>query len=220
MYLKVLLADDHEIVREGFRSLLTQQPDIEVVAVAADGQEAVRLCRELVPDVAVMDIGMPGLNGIEATRRITNDCPDTRVVALSIHSEGHYVGEMLKAGASGYLLKSCAFHELVQAIRAVADQQIYLSPKIASNALEEAAIETSRKKGATTASGLSGREKEVLQLLAEGKSSKEIASCLFLSVRTVDAHRKNIMDKLGLRSIAELTKYAIREGISFLETQP
>ena len=218
MSMKVLLADDHEIVREGFKALIEKQPDMSVIAEAANGKEAIRLARELTPDVVVMDVAMPELNGIEATKQIAGLEGPIRIVALSIHSESHYVGEMLKAGASGYLLKNCAFQELARAIRAVMEGRTYLSEKVQCMAAEDEAGGEVRKAG-PNADLLSPREKEVLQLLAEGWISKEIASRLHVSVRTVDAHRQHIMDKLGIRSIAELTRFAIREGITFLDSK-
>lgn len=216
MIIKILLAEDHEIVREGFRSLLEKQEDMEVIAEASDGLTAVRLVRELSPHIVVMDVAMPELNGIEATRQIRSMYPRVKIVALSIHSQNRYVEEMMKAGASGYLLKNCAFQELTQAIRAVMDDKTYLSPKVARVVVEQV---TNGEEKLTRKSpiGLSAREREVLQLLAEGNSSKAIAARLHVSVRTVDAHRQNIMDKLKIHSVAELTKYAIREGITFLE---
>jgi len=216
MSIKVLLVDDHKIVREGFKALLEKQSDIEVVAEAADGCTAVKLAQELSPDVVVMDIAMPDLNGIEATKKIKELGLDIKVVALSIHSSDRFINEMFDAGATGYLLKNCAFQELTQAIRTVAESKTYLSRE-----MEESGV-GSNENGSemperSRSNALSPREKEVLQLLAEGKISKEIASHLHLSVRTVDAHRQHIMDKLNIHSIAELTRYAIQEGITFLD---
>lgn len=216
MTIKILLAEDHEIVREGFRSLLEKQEDMEVIAEASDGLTAVRLVRELSPHIVVMDVAMPELNGIEATRQIRSMYPLVKIVALSIHSQNRYVEEMMKAGASGYLLKNCAFQELTQAIRAVMEDKTYLSPKVARVVVEQV-TNGEEKLTRKTPISLSAREREVLQLLAEGNSSKAIAARLHVSVRTVDAHRQNIMDKLKIHSVAELTKYAIREGITFLE---
>ncbi len=217
MTLKVVLADDHEIIREGLRSLMEKDPQMKVVAEAEDGRTAVRFARELSPDVVVMDISMPGLNGMEATRQITAGSPRTKVVALSMHSEKRFVIEMLRAGASAYVLKKCAFQELVQAVRAVARHGTYLSPQVAGPVVE-ASLKNISDKEPPFASTLTPREREVLQLLTEGHSSKETAFILKLNVKTIDTHRQRIMKKLNCRSLADLTKYAIREGITSLDT--
>ena len=217
MGIQIIVADDHKVMREGLRSLLEKQGDFEVVAEAEDGRTAVRLAGELEPDIIIMDVAMPDLNGIEATRQIINDSPDMKVVALSMYPDKRFVAEMLKAGASGYLLKNCAFKELVNAIRIVTDNQIYLSPRIAGVVVGDYVGQLS-KKGSSAFSALTDREREVLQLLAEGKSTKQIASRLNLSTKTIDSHRQQIMKKLSIRSVAELTKYAVREGLTPLET--
>ncbi len=217
MSIKILLADDHRIMRSGLHSLLDKEPDMEVVAEAENGRMTVQLARKLSPDVVIMDISMPDLNGIEASRQILSDAPDIKVVALSMHSDEQFVVEMLDAGASGYLLKDCALEELCLAIRAVVANQYYLSPGIASILVKDYRRELSRAKPPGSP-GLTPREREVLQLVAEGNSSKKIASLLYVSVKTVEAHRHQIMDKLNIHSVAELTKYAILKGITSLET--
>jgi DNA-binding NarL/FixJ family response regulator len=217
MKIKILLADDHKIVRDGLRALIAKYPDMEVVAEAADGRTAVRLAKELVPDIAIMDISMPDLNGIEAARQITADSGHVKVLTLSMHSDGRYVKQLFSAGASGYLLKECAFDELVNAIRTVAANQLYLSPRVTHAVLAEY-LSKDQMAAASIFSIMTAREREVLQLLAEGKTTKEIAFSLGLSVKTVEAHRQKIMEKSNIHSIAELTKYAIREGITSLES--
>lgn len=215
MTIKVLLADDHKIVRDGLRTLLEKHADIAVLGEAEDGREALHLTRKLSPDIVVMDIAMPELNGIEATRQILSDHPGVKIVALSMHSDKRFVSEMLKAGASAYLLKDCAFEELITAIRTVMKGKIYLSPGIAGVVLEDY-IRKDSKKDSSVFSVLSDREREVLQLMAEGKTTKEVAAHLNVSIKTVETHRTNIMTKLDIHSIAELTKYAIREGLTSL----
>ena len=217
MSIKILLADDHRIMRSGLRSLLDKEPDMEVVAEAENGRMTVQLARKLSPDVVIMDITMPDLNGIEASRQILSEAPDVKVVALSMHSDEQFVVEMLDAGASGYLLKDCALGELCLAIRAVVANQNYLSPGIASIVIKDYRRELSRAEPPSSPV-LTPREREVLQLVAEGNSSKKIASLLYISVKTVEAHRHQIMDKLNIHSVAELTKYAIRKGITSLDT--
>jgi len=215
--IRILLADDHQIMREGLRALLEQQPGVEVVAEAQDGRTAVKLVGELSPDVAILDIGMPDLNGIEATRRIMQEVKGVKVIGLSMHSDKRFVSEMLKAGASGYLLKDCALEELARAIHAVVENKIYLSPGIAGVVIGDYVQHLATAEPAS-APVLTGREREVLQLMAEGKSTKQIALHLKVSVKTVETHRQNIMRKLDVYSVAELTKYAIREGLTSLET--
>jgi DNA-binding NarL/FixJ family response regulator len=217
MSIRILLVDDHKIVREGLRSLLEKQPDMKVIAEAGDGRTAVQLTKELLPDVVVMDIAMPDLNGIEAAGRITAEAPGVKVVALSMHAERRFVVRILRAGASGYLVKDCAFEELVRAVRAVIAGQTYLSPDIASIVVKDYISRLSETNSAFFPL-LTVREREVLQLLAEGRSTKGIASSLQVSVKTIETHTRHIMEKLNIRSIAELTKYAIREGLTSLET--
>ena len=217
MNIRVLLVDDHAIIREGLRSLLEKQPEMEVVADTGDGRKAFDLVRELLPDIIIMDITMPGLNGIEATRRIVDEFPAVKVIALSIHSKRRYVADMLSAGAAGYVLKECLFDELVQAIKAIATGGRYLSPRIA-----DVVVSDYVKRLSTTADlpfeALKTREREVLQLVAEGKSTKQIALDLHLSTKTIEANRRQIMEKLNIHSVAELTKYAVREGLTTLES--
>lgn len=212
--MRLVLADDHKMVRAGLRALL-ERAGVEVVGEAANGYEAVALTRSLRPDVVVMDITMPELNGIDATRRIVAEFPDTKVIGLSMNSDRRYVLAMFGAGAVGYLLKNATAEELIQAVQAVMDDLTYVSPAIASIVIGEA-IDAARP-AEVRSKPLSPREREVLQLLAEGSSSKEIATRLDVAVPTVETHRRQIMDKLNLRTIAELTKYAIREGLTSLD---
>jgi len=216
MAIRILIADDHQIVRNGLHSLLQKEPDLEVVAEAGSGSKTVQLAQKLKPDVVIMDITMPDLNGIDATRQILGELPQVKVVALSIHSDRRFVAEMLKAGASGYLLKDCAFEELAYTIRTVVANRTYLSPGIA-NVVVKDYVQHLAKSDLTAAAMLSAREREILQLLAEGRSTKQIAVHLCISVKTVETHRRQIMTKLGVRSIAALTKYAIREGLTSLD---
>ena len=217
MSIRVLLADDHKIVREGLRSLLEKQPDIEVIAEAEDGRAALRLAKEMLPNIVIMDIAMSDLNGIEATRQVIASVPGVKVIALSMYSDKQFIMGMLAAGASGYLPKDCAFEELAQAIRAVAAGRNYLSSGIVDIAVEDY-FHHLENTDSSVFSILTTREREVLQRLAEGKSVKEIANHLCLSVKTIETHRQQTMKKLNIQSIAELTKYAIREGLTTLET--
>ena len=216
MSTRIILADDHGIMREGLRALLEKQPGIEVIAEAENGRTTVELSRKLKPDVVIIDIAMPDLNGIEATRQIVAESPGIKVIALSMHSDRKFVREMLSAGASGYMLKDSAFEELDKAISTVNDNQTYLSPGIADTVVKDYLGKIVTDNSAASIA-LTNREREVLQLFAEGKTTKQIASLLFVSIKTIETHRKQIMDKLGLNSIAELTKYAIREGLTTLE---
>ncbi len=218
MTVRVILADDHKIMREGIHALLEHEPGIEVIGEAEGGESAVQLAREHRPDVVIMDISMPDMSGIEATRRILADLPEIKIIALSMHSDRRFVREMLAAGAAGYLLKDAAYEELRNALSAVSRNQTYLSPALDAAAQEQdvpAAAEP--HPAAKTAGVLSRREREILQLIAEGKSTHHIALSLRLSEKTVAAHRSHIMHKLKVKSIAELTKYAIREGITCIE---
>ncbi len=217
MSLRILIADDHRIMREGLRSLLEKQPDTEVIAEAENGRTTLQMSRRFKPDVVLMDIIMPDLNGIEATRQILAELPDIKVIALSMHSDKKFVVEMLDAGASGYLLKDTAFEELGKALHTVVNNRTYLSPKIVGLMAEDYSP-SSATKDYLVSPVLTSREREVIQLIAEGKTTKQIASLLNVSVKTVETHRKKIMDKLGTNSVAELTKYALREGLTSLDS--
>jgi two-component system response regulator NreC len=206
--IRIILADDHPIVRQGFRLILAAQPDMEVVGEAADGRQAVELAENTKPDVLVMDVAMPGLNGIEATRRISRLAPRTRILALSMHKDSIYVREILRAGARGYLLKDSIDQDLLAAVRSLARGEGYLSP-----AVSEAVLTDYRKYVTNPLDLLTSREREVLQMIAEGRTNKEIASALNLSVYTIDAHRGRIMDKLNLHSAGELVRFAMRNGL-------
>jgi len=207
--IRILLADDHTMVRQGFRMILAGQPDMEIVGEAGNGREAVELAEQLHPDVVVMDVAMPELNGIEATRRLAVSEPRTRVLALSMHKDSVYVREILRAGARGYLLKDAIDRDLLAGVRAVAQGEGYLSP-----AISDAVLSDYRKHVTDPLDLLSSREREVLQMIAEGQTNKEIATKLNLSVYTVDAHRGHIMDKLNLHSTTELVRFAIRNGLA------
>lgn len=206
--IRILLADDHVMVRQGFRMILAAQPDMEIVGEAGNGREALELAEKLQPDVVVMDVAMPELNGIEATRRLAASSPRTRVLALSMYKDSVYVREILRAGARGYLLKDAIDRDLLAAVRAVAGGEGYLSP-----AVSEAVLSDYRRHVSDPLDLLSSREREVLQLIAEGKTNKDIASALKLSVYTVDAHRGRIMEKLNLHSVGELVRFAVRHGL-------
>lgn len=212
MEIKVLLADDHKILREGLKNVIEQKTNLRVVGEATNGREAVKLCNELTPDVVIMDVAMEGLNGVEATRQIVQNNNKIKVVALSMHSNKRFILGMFKAGAFGYLLKDCDASELITAINTVAQNKKYLTQGVSGVILDELMTGVHEEN-----TELTTREKEILQLIAEGKSSKEIGELLFLSSKTVDAHRKNIMDKLNIRTIPELTKYAIRLGLTSLD---
>lgn len=212
MPIRILIVDDHRLMREGLASLLDVEEDLEVVGQAHDGRQAIEMARTLRPDVVVLDIAMPGLNGVDATRRIRSDRERTQVLALTLHNEHRFVVDMLQAGATGYLPKSCAFDELASAIRHVHGGRMYLSPAVTGSVVQGFLDKLGNGETAD-ASPLTPREREVLQLVAEGKSSKEIAAALHVSVNTVIRHRQKIMDRLEIRTVAELTKYAIREGL-------
>jgi DNA-binding NarL/FixJ family response regulator len=213
--IKILLVDDHKIVRAGLRAVIAGHPEMGVVAEAGDGRTAVELADEVSPDVIIMDISMPGLNGTEATRRILEANPGARVIALSMHLERPIVLQMLGAGAKGYLLKDSADDEVIDAILAVVKNTTYLSPRI-SNMVMKDYVERVSKKELSSISLLSSREREVLQLLAEGKKTKDIAALLHVSINTAEFYRQQIMEKLDVHTIAELTKLAIREGLTSL----
>lgn len=214
MATRILLVDDHQVLREGLRSLLEQQPEMEVVGEAGDGMMALRLVRELGPDVIIMDVNMEGMDGIDATRMISREHPDTRVLALSMFLRKTFVTEMFKSGAAGYLLKDNAFAEIVEAIRTISTGERYVCGKVAALLVDEYVQD-----GAGDSSGtrLTKRELEVVRMLADGKTSKEIALITETSVKTVDACRRRVMHKLGIASLAELVKYAIREGLTTVD---
>jgi DNA-binding NarL/FixJ family response regulator len=214
MTVQILLAEDHNIVREGLRALLATEAEFEVIGEASDGRTAVARVAELSPDVIVMDLHMPDLNGIEATRRVLAEKPNVKIIGLSANSDPNLILEMLKAGASGYVVKDSAFQELSEAIRTVMQNKVYLSPAV-QNVLVDDYVRGAEGRS-TAFSTLSSREREVLQLTAEGKATKEVARMLSVSVKTVETHRRNIMMKLNIDNVAQLTKYAIREGLSSL----
>lgn len=209
---RILLADDHAILRQGIAALIKQKcSDMEVVGEAGDGQTTVQLARELQPDVILMDVTMPGLSGIEATRQIKQQFPDVKILALSVHTEREFVLDMLRAGATGYMLKECVLDDLIQAVNAVVANVSYLSPKIASIVVDNIA-----KNGLTAGNSVSSitpRERQILKFLAEGKSTKQIALQLYVSVKTIEANRRQIMEKLEIDNLAGLIKYAIRQGL-------
>jgi DNA-binding NarL/FixJ family response regulator len=213
MAMKILLVDDHEIMREGICALLRKHPEMEVVGQAADGRMALEMVKQFGPDVVVMDIGMPNLNGIEATRQMTLENPHIKVMALSTHSDGSVVARMIKAGATGYMLKESAFSELLDGLRTMAEGKTYLCSKISKVVFADY-INLLTNPRAEAMDSLTCREREVLQLVAEGHTTKDIAKALHLSPKTVDSHREHIMEKLGIRNVAGLTKYAIREGLT------
>lgn len=213
MEIRILVADDHRIVREAICSRLNREAGLEIVGEAEDGRNAIQLARELNPDVIIMETSMPNLNGIEATRQIVNELPEVKVIALSAHWDRRSVCEMLKAGASGYLPKRCAFEELVSAIQNVVSNRTYLSSHISGLVVDEY-LHRTVEQGKSAYSILTDREREVLQLIAEGKSTKRIARELFVSPKTIEWHRSQLMKKLRIESVAELVKYAISEGLT------
>jgi len=214
--MRILIADDHGIMREGLRSLIEKQDDMEVVGEAKDGQMVVELARELSPDVIIVDITMPNLNGVDAARQILKENEDAKIIALSMHSNRLFVTKMIQTGVLGYVLKSYLFDELVKAIYAVSSKKYYLSPQI-TDVLVEDCIDKDPEVCESVSERLTDRDRHMLQLLSEGQSSKQIALCLGISPKTADAKRRQIMDKLGIYSVAELTKYAVREGLTSLE---
>jgi two-component system, NarL family, response regulator NreC len=216
MPMRILLVDDHKIMRDGLRVLLEKQPDLEVAGEAENGRRAVHMARELPADLVIMDIGMPDLNGIDATREIVASVAGVKVIALSMHADKVFVGEMFRAGASAYLLKHCAFEELAQAIRVVSSGQFYLSPQIAGLMIKDY-VSKMFTDSTSVFAALTVREREVLQLLAEGESTRQIASHLNISLKTVETRRQQIMAKLNIDNMADLIKYAIREGLTSLD---
>jgi DNA-binding NarL/FixJ family response regulator len=211
--LRILLADDHTVVRQGLRKILEESPDWEVIAEAGDGREAVRQAEELEPDVAIIDVAMPLLNGIEATRQISKRSPATRVLVLSMYSDEAYVNQILNAGATGYLLKDSADADLLEAVRAVSRGKSFFSPLVAKLMLDDYVRQLAEKGITDRYETLSTREREIFQLIAEGKANKEIAAILSISPSTVETHRARIMEKLDLHSAAEIVLYAVRRGV-------
>jgi len=216
--IKILIADDHKILRQGIRSLLASQEDFEVVAESSDGSETVKETLKHKPDVVLMDIAMPNLNGFEATRQIRKKLPEIKVLVLSMYRDDEYVLQALQAGVSGYVLKDVAVEELITAIRAVHNNQYFLSPSI-SRTVIDASLGKIERADKEPFDLLTPREREVVQLIAEGYTNKEIAVKLYISVKTVDAHRSHIMDKLDIHDVATLVKYAVRRGLTDLHTQ-
>jgi len=213
MATKVLLVDDHKIMREGISALLRRYSEFEVVGQAADGRQALEMASQLKPDIIIMDVGMPNLNGVDATKQLLSMNPDLKIMALSTHSDGAVVAKMIKAGAKGYILKESAFEELIEGLNTLQDDRTFLCNKISKVVFSEYVGMVTNSK-VINGDGLTGREREVLQLVAEGHTTKEIAEILNLSTKTIDSHREHIMQKLGIRNIAGLTKYAIREGMT------
>lgn len=216
MSLRIVLADDHRIMREGLAAMLRQEPDFDIVGQADDGAALVRIARKLQPDVVITDVSMPGLNGIEAIRRILEETPGVKVLCLSVHTEKSLVAAVMDAGAAGYVLKDCLYEELIRAVRAVVAQQVYISPGIAGVLI----LAYRERQGASHKSAfseLTGRELEVVQLIAEGHTTKAIAERLHVSAKTVGTHREHILQKLHLNGTADLTRYAIQEGIVTVE---
>jgi DNA-binding NarL/FixJ family response regulator len=212
MKIRILLADDHRILREGIRLMIETQPDMEVVGQADNGLAVLKFAHELKPDVIVMDVNMPLLNGIEASRKITKELPQIKMIALSMYSNKWFIRQILQSGVLGYLLKDCAKEELIQGIRSVHKGQVYLTPSISDSLIKDH-INYLKKTDASLFSSLTSRECRTLQLIAEGKTTKDIASILSISTKTVETRRQQIMHKLGIYSVAELTRYAIQEGL-------
>ena len=213
--LRILIADDHAILRQGLARLLTENDAYEVVGEASDGLEAVEMARTFSPEIVLIDIGMPEMNGVDATRRILQRNPETKVIALSMHADPQFVTAMLKSGAKGYVLKDAAYAEVLSAIDSVAQGKLYISPTVAGAVVSDYINGDGEENGEL--SKISSREREVLQLLSEGFSTQIIGEKLHISVKTVDTHRKNLMEKLGLHSVAELTKFAVRNGLTTLD---
>jgi two-component system response regulator NreC len=216
MSTRILLADDQRIMRQGLRSLLEKESDIEVIDEADDGRKALDLVKKLVPDIVIMDITMPNLNGVDATRYIVREFPQVKVIALSIHSNRAFVVDMLKAGASGYVLKECSFIELVEAIQTVMDGGVYLSPRVAGVVVSDY-VQRLAKVAESPLETLTERQRQALQFIGEGKNTKQIALQLHVSTKTVEADRRKIMEKLDAHSIADLVKIAILGGLASLE---
>jgi DNA-binding NarL/FixJ family response regulator len=218
MSVRIVIADDHGIVREGLHSLIAKQPDMEIIGEATDGRKALELVQELVPDVVIMDITMPNLNGIDATRQIIRDCPGIKVIALSMHSSTMFVSDMIKAGVSGYMLKDCLFDELAEAIRVVYNGGTYLSPEVVSTVVSDY-VNRLNSTVDMPLENLTLREREVLQMIGEGKNTKQIARQLHLSTKAIEANRRKIMDKLHTNSVADLVRWSILGGLTSLEIE-
>lgn len=212
----IVIVDDHKIMRDGLRNILESETDVQIIGEADNGRDAVKLILDMKPDIAIMDIGMPEMNGVEATRQITKESSDVKIIALSMHYDMQFVQGMIKAGAKGYLLKDCAGAELITAIKTVSKDNTYICQEI-TNSLIDDFSKAQSVEYVGDESILTNRENEILQLLTEGKTTKQIAQDLFISVKTVEAHRTNIMHKLDIRNLPELTKYAIRKGITSLD---
>ncbi len=212
MSIRILIADDHKIVRDGLSGLIRTQKDMEIIGEAENGMTAVKLASKASPDIVIMDVSMPDLNGMEATRKIISAAPNAKVIALSMHSDRRYVLGMLEAGVKGYVIKDSAFAELAGAIRAVSANKSYLSPGIT-----DIVVNAYAGNGEFKCNALSNREREVLQLLAEGRTVKKISELIHISIKTVETHRRNIMVKLDLKNSADLIRYALKEGFSSLE---
>lgn len=216
MSIKILLADDHAIIRHGLSKSLQEEEDLEIVGQSQNGLSTIQLVRELLPDVVIMDISMPDINGIDATREIIRDFPNVKIIALSMHSAKKYISEMFKAGASSYLMKDCDYDELTKAIRTVVSGKNYLSPEIA-DIVVDSYVKGSPEEGMSVFSELTKRERQVLQYMSEGKTTKQIGLRLHISPKTVEAHRLRVMEKLSIDNVAQLTKYAIQEGLTSAE---
>jgi two-component system NarL family response regulator len=215
--IRLLLVDDHELMRQGLRAILDREDDVEVIGEATNGRMAVDLARQLAPDIVVMDVAMKDMNGIEATRQIRAECPSVKVMALSSHSDSRYVNAILEAGACGYVLKANAFDDLRRALEAARQGKSYLCPDVTQSVIGGSSRGPDSP-ASSAGTSLSPREREVLQLLAEGQSSPEIGKRLFVATTTVETHRRNIMRKLDIHSVADLTKYAIREGLTSVDS--
>ena len=218
MSTKILIVDDHGMVREGLHLLFEQQNDMEVIGEASDGRQAVEMACKLKPDIVLMDITMPNLNGIDAAKKIIDEYPNIKVIALSAHCNKGFIADMLRAGAAGYLLKDCMADELIRAIRTVMAGEQYLSSKVAKIVITEYITDCQPHSGIPLTNKLTTKERELIQLLAENRSNKEAARLLHVSIKTVDARRRVAMDKLGITGIADLTKFAIREGLTTLDS--
>ncbi|HBG25521.1 MAG: DNA-binding response regulator [Planctomycetes bacterium GWF2_41_51] len=216
MAIKIFLSDDHAIVRDGLRRSLQQEEDMEVIGQAKDGLTTIQMVRDLNPDIILMDISMPDINGMDTCREITRDFPNIKVIGLSMHSAKKFVSEMFKAGAAGYLPKNCEYDELSTAIRTVMSGKTYLSPAI-TDVLVDNFVRTSPEENNSVFYTLTKRERQVLQLMAEGKTTKQIGQSLHISPKTVEAHRLRVMEKLNINNVAQLTKYAIQEGLTSVE---